>query len=608
MNIKPYIQNAFPAIIATLIISFSCNNTTTSNTAGETSVATAEQTISSDTLTPNLSYEGFGAVTKGGKDKPVVHVTNLNASGPGSLQAAMGSNRTIVFDVAGTIDNFRWDGSGRNAVTNLTVDGSSAPSPGITLDNNNNGYCLTFEQGCHDIILKNIRIRNAGMDGISVVGAYNMIFDHISVAGSGDGSLDISQGSHNITVQWCIFGPGREGWAGPMLIAFPPTKDISVHHNLFASYGAGAGERNPFVHNATNYKPNETSDLMCDFTNNLVWNWGKSNGDYGYGSSVDYGGSLQARNNFYQSNAQKDHAILINHESKLSKLYASGNKSGNDGVDLNNLSNVTKPWTVAPVTMYDACTAARLVLAFAGPRPLDKTDQAIVDAIALKACPQINIKAPVQNTATKETTADSKLLISTGYDDAGDITTVQGPYNSFSTSVVKSGAGSFRSEVRQNEPNNFRGEISYEGLDPAEGVYEYDVYYENWKAFADGGHTIQWRPAGGGGAILSLQNYGGKFTVVRSIYGINSYGPESPKEVVPGKWYHMKWEIKWADDGSGYIRFYIDNKLYYSFKGTTTDSGGTPSLKLGQERWPNSGSTLKETTVVYYDNLKVTKR
>ncbi len=196
--------------------------------------------MTSDTslpVTPSLQYEGFGAVTKGGKDKRVVHVTNLNATGPGSLYDAMGSSRTIVFDVAGIIKNFRWDGSGRNAVSHLTIDGSAAPSPGITLDNNNNGYCLTFEEGCHDIIVKNIRVRNAGEDGISVVGAYNMIFDHISVAGSGDGCLDISRGAHHVTVQWSLFGPGKKGWTGPMLIAFPQQKISAFIHTCSAVLG-----------------------------------------------------------------------------------------------------------------------------------------------------------------------------------------------------------------------------------------------------------------------------------------------------------------------------------------------------------------------------------
>jgi hypothetical protein len=55
------------------------------------------------------TYPGYGA-TEGGKSATIIHVTNANASGAGSLQAAIldgcqnNEGRYIVFDVAPTID------------------------------------------------------------------------------------------------------------------------------------------------------------------------------------------------------------------------------------------------------------------------------------------------------------------------------------------------------------------------------------------------------------------------------------------------------------------------------------------------------------------------
>jgi hypothetical protein len=376
-------------------------------------------------LYAQAKYEGFGSGTRGGKGKPKVHVTNLNAKGPGSLYAAMGSNRIVVFEVGGTINNFRWDASDENVVvSNLTIDGSTAPAPGITLNNSNNGNGLSFQNGCHDIIISNIRVRNAGNDGFNLVNrCHDIVFDHVSSANNSDGDLDITDSCYNITVQWSILG---HSVTGPMLIAYPGTKDISIHHNLFNSTGSGIGERNPLVHNATDYQPNIISYLMVDFTNNIVWKWGNSNGGFGYGSCADYGGTLQARNNFYQSASQPESAIIKDHDSKGSKVYASGNVSGNKGINPNSVSNVSSPWIVAPVTTQDACTAARKVLAEAGPRPLDATDKALIAAVLLASCPaDVQNKLPVANAGHDiilTLPAKPVVLAGSGFDSDGTIT------------------------------------------------------------------------------------------------------------------------------------------------------------------------------------------
>ncbi|MBC7948224.1 MAG: hypothetical protein H7Y42_10125 [Chitinophagaceae bacterium] len=332
--------------------------------------------------------EGFGAVTAGGSGLQVVHVTNLNRSGDGSLYQAMGSNRIIVFDVAGTIEHFSWDSSNEVPVFNLTIDGTTAPSPGITIDNGGSGNGLSFQDGCHDIIVKSIRVRNAGNDGINVVNGYNMVFDHISVSGSGDGNFDMTAGAHNISVQYSIIGPGQSTWSGAMLIAYEGTKDLSVHHNLFNSRSAsGVGERNPLVHCVDNIN---TDNLMLDFRCNVVWNWGNNGGtSFGYGTGIDYGGTANIINNFYQtSGIDAESAVDFNHNSTNARGFVSGNVSGNTTVDPNRLSNHPL-WpipTEASVTTQSACAAASIVIGSAGCRPLDATDQALVKSVSLANC------------------------------------------------------------------------------------------------------------------------------------------------------------------------------------------------------------------------------
>ncbi len=343
---------------------------------------------SANNKTVSFTPEGFGSITKGGEGKTVIHVRNLNSTGSGSLYEAMGSDRIIVFDVAGTIDDFQWDSSNEFPVSNLTIDGSSAPSPGITLDNSNSANGLSFQDGCHDIIVKNIRVRNAGNDCINVVNGYNMLFDHVSVSGGDDGNFDITAGAYNITVQNSIIGPGKPGWSGAMLIAYNGTKNISIHHNLFTSRSSsGVGERNPLVHCVDNIN---TPDMMVDFRCNVIWNWGADGGlGYGYGSSLDYGGTGNLINNFYQTTGvMSDNPIEFNHDNTNARGYLSGNVSGNTGINPNTISNHAL-WTIpkwAEITTENTCTAVEAVLSKSGCQPLDATDKGFVNSVSLSNC------------------------------------------------------------------------------------------------------------------------------------------------------------------------------------------------------------------------------
>jgi pectate lyase len=320
------------------------------------------------------AYEGFGAATPGGAGRPVYRVTNLNNSGPGSLRDALSqSNRYIVFDVGGTINTpSEIVVRGRSFIT---IDGSTAPAPGITLDG---GGGLSLHDGSHDIIIRHIRVRNAQDDGFRVYNAHDIVFDHVSAYNSGDGNLDITEGAYNVTVQWSLFR--QEGGSANMLIGYG-AHHVTLHHNLF-----WAGERNPMVDG------DFTNTLfMADVRNNIIWNWGDNGGrQWGFGTGVDRSGWANVINNFYEAHGSYPDlgrlALELNHNGGTAQVFTSGNVSGN-GANVNR-GNVSAPFPASLVTTEPTCTAAARVLREAGALPLDSIDWSFVSQVALGGCPE----------------------------------------------------------------------------------------------------------------------------------------------------------------------------------------------------------------------------
>jgi len=160
---------------------------------------------------------GWAAQTPGGRGGRIIRVTNLDSAGPGSLREAIEAEgpRIVVFEVGGVIDLGRQTLRLRNPF--ITIAGQTAPSPGVTIIRG--GMDIT----AHDVVIQHIRIRpgSAGgewmsgwdEDGISTIGAYNVIIDHCSLTWATDENLSASgprftgatpaewrQGtSHNIT-------------------------------------------------------------------------------------------------------------------------------------------------------------------------------------------------------------------------------------------------------------------------------------------------------------------------------------------------------------------------------------------------------------------------
>ena len=231
--------------------------------------------------------EGGGMYTTGGRGGKVLHVTNLNDSGDGSLRAAVNTKgaRIIVFDVAGTIELTKQlkieDGYG-----DVTIAGQTAPGDGICIKN------YSFVVNADNVIIRFLRFRlgdegsDAGDSEDCIWGRYrkDIILDHCSMSWSIDETASF-YGNVNMTMQWCLIAEsmnkskhsksthGYGGiWGG---------KDASFHHNLLAHHQ----NRTPrFDHQYLYEENNKSVDIYrgnVDYRNCVNYNWGPSNGCYG---------------------------------------------------------------------------------------------------------------------------------------------------------------------------------------------------------------------------------------------------------------------------------------------------------------------------------------
>jgi hypothetical protein len=343
-----------------------------------------------------MKYQGFGSATPGGLGGTVFRVTNVDDSGPGTLRDALSrGNRHIVFDVGGEI--ILSDGYVPIRGPFITIDGFTAPSPGITI--RNGGIEISGKKGAHNIIVRGIRIRNSNRDGIRITqGAYNVVIDHVSIHGSGDGNLDITEGAYDVTVSWSIFAepPSRK----TMLIDYNPSR-ITLHHNLFVK----GVTRNPQVRIDGAGTP--AGDTTLDMRNNLVWGWGG-----GYGTLIRYGPRANVIKNFYSnpsgSRNDKKQAVIVckgdgketpesfsscgrGDKASRARSYVLGNFSADAlDMDINAVGNQEKPFPAPPVDTQDACAAAHRVRSGAGVRRLDGTDQHYVSLISLPLCSRVH--------------------------------------------------------------------------------------------------------------------------------------------------------------------------------------------------------------------------
>ena len=225
--------------------------------------------------------EGFGASATGGRGGRVIHVTNLNGDGPGSLQAACNAAgpRIVVFDVSGVIVPARIVKGRRFLVishSNITIAGQTAPGAGITILGTITTLRGTKDRPVRDVVIRFVRLRPEAARGtgrnlraVELSNSDRIILDHVSGSWSIDDCFDLYT-TRNATVQWCSIEESDiwlEGGDEPhnfgMITGYGGPRPITVHHSLLANHR----ERTPAC-----------GSYPTDFRNNVIYNSGTGMG------------------------------------------------------------------------------------------------------------------------------------------------------------------------------------------------------------------------------------------------------------------------------------------------------------------------------------------
>jgi len=337
-----------------------------------------------DSLPAFPGAQGFGAAATGGRGGRVIKVTNLEPSGPGSLQAACSESgpRIVVFEVAGLI-------SGDLTIEHgdITIAGQTAPGAGITIGGQLRTL-LARERSIDNVVVRFMRIRppvqeGAGGDAVQFARCDGAVLDHVSCSWACDETIDIYW-SKNVTVQWCAIEEsaatghpkGRHNYG---IISGPGGARVSVHHNLFAHHS----RRCPSIANGP-----------AQFINNVVYNFRDGfthenpPNDGGYDIIGNYyipGPSSEVVWPFHLEDGVSYHIAdnYIQGIGLAADPWAAAEKfTGRARFNVRG-TGAEKPFVANDVTVHPPTQAYRLVMQRAGCLPRDAVGERIVRETAL---------------------------------------------------------------------------------------------------------------------------------------------------------------------------------------------------------------------------------
>jgi len=243
---------------------------------------------------------GFGKATKGGRGGRIVHVTNTNNAGVGSLRWALEDitePRIVVFDIEGRI-NLTEEVEIKSPY--VTVAGQTAPGEGLVIT----GARISVE--AKEVIIRGMRFRagddpngdvgrnrdNLAIGGNGDIGVENVIVDKSSLLWSVDENFSIWGTAKNITFSNSIVGlalydsihvheTATNGQTAPHSMGViighkkgdPNSRGISLVRNLMTSNKY----RNPFIKGADEF----------ELVNNYIFNPGAAHQNISIGGTDD---------------------------------------------------------------------------------------------------------------------------------------------------------------------------------------------------------------------------------------------------------------------------------------------------------------------------------
>lgn len=340
------------------------------------------------------SAVGYGQFTTGGRNasSTVVKVTNLNASGAGSLKAACDQvgYRYVVFDVGGQIDlggaQIIISGTTGTQEGNVTIDFANAPAP-IEIVNG------SFEIRDNNVIIRNMKARYApgSLDVLRVnataddVDIFDVIIDRSTFAYNGDETVDFSGSSgtnviHDITFQRNMIYHASKG-----AIAGNWVNDATFAYNIIAFYF----ERH-FYHNYPDVSYEHINNLYYDqdrYHNHTFGETGDILGEHSKINHTPFAAAYLYRH-VLSDNAptltEDDSDLYYNDNITENYTPTSGSIYNQSFIDINAASrrmtgNITTPFSSSLV--FDRLTGTGDWGAGAYPWDRDDIDQQVIDHI-----------------------------------------------------------------------------------------------------------------------------------------------------------------------------------------------------------------------------------